>query len=86
MNSRKVSARKKSHRIVALDIRPRGLAAPQGSASSLMFFPTGKPGKVKRLEMTTNDLRTLGHALLAEQAPAPNATLINLMKQANAWL
>lgn len=72
----KPSARPKPHRSVALDIRPRAAVATS--------LPVGKFGKAKPVEMTDNDLRAFGHALLAEPAPAPNAALVRIMKKAQA--
>lgn len=72
----KPAAYPKPCRAVALDIRPR----PAGAVSSRI----SKPGKTKRVEMTSNDLKAFGHALLVEPAPAPNAALVTLMHKAQA--
>ena len=71
------STHPKSCRAVALDIRPRST-----SATSLRI---SKPGKAKRVEMTSNDLKAFGQALLVEPAPAPTAALVSIMQKAQAW-
>lgn len=72
----KPAARPKPCRAVALDVRP----CPAGAVSSRI----GKPGRVKRVEMTDNDLKAFGHALLVGPAPAPNAALAALMHKVQA--
>jgi hypothetical protein len=44
----------------------------------------GSFSKVERLELTANDMKALGEAMLSP-APAPNAKLVAAMKRAKKW-